>query len=516
MELWNYIQILGQEKQGWLFKKDNIEERLVALKKISELGYPSAIHNLIPFLKDNNKEIQLTTCNVIIQLFKKIKTKNGYYDTLKYCDISTSDIDFYSQTFSQDDCITLYSIATMNSNGYVREKAVKKLADSNNEKAIPFIVYRLADWVTAIRETALKSIEQFKKTGFINALVDNLTIFDWLQSVDRGDLSSIHSGIMNFVLIENKEYVTKHFNTFSDRTRIVIAKQIANSTTVTSEDLKILLSDRHFLVRSFALFHFNKLTQPEIDTLLTDRSARIRIQTLYRLKNKQNFPDLVFPFISDPSASIRHFARYSLKTNISDLATIYNNNLLDGKSIIGSLNGLTETNGRNFVASIIPYLSDAKLKVRKVAFLALKQLDNEKAYTYALQNLDIEHIGMRNVIIDYLANTATTEVLRKAREVYANGTYELKKSMLALFSKVGKWTTIADIMMGTIDNNEHIRQLSKDYLQQWRNKATTYFTQPKPGELERANQLFQFVFEVHQEKKYFNQNPLTGIDFYLR
>ena len=82
MELWNYIQILGQKKQGWLFKKDNIEERLLALTKILEFGYPSSIQNLIPFLKDENKEIQHTTCNVITQLFKKIETKKGYYDTL--------------------------------------------------------------------------------------------------------------------------------------------------------------------------------------------------------------------------------------------------------------------------------------------------------------------------------------------------------------------------------------------------------------------------------------------------
>ncbi|MNL58085.1 hypothetical protein D3C87_1816950 [compost metagenome] len=107
-------------------------------------------------------------------------------------------------------------------------------------------------------------------------------------------------------------------------------------------------------------------------------------------------------------------------------------------------------------------------------------------------------------------------MLQKAREIYAAGPYELKKSMLRLFSKVGKWTTIADIMIGTIDANENIRQLSFDYLQQWRKKATSYFTHPKQGELERANQVYRFVFEVHEEKKYFPKNPLTEIDFYLQ
>jgi HEAT repeat protein len=516
MELWNYLQILGQKKQGWLFKKDNVGERLLALTKILEFGYPSAIQPLIPFLKDKNKEIQHSTCGVITQLLKKIETKKAYYDILKHCDISQSDIEFYGRTFSNEDCITLYSIATLNSNGYIREYAIKQLSDTRSEKAIPFIVYRLADWVQAVRQTALKSMEHFKKVEFINALVENLTIFDWLQQVERTDLNSVHSDIMNFVVIENKNYVIEHFKTFSDRTRIVIAKQIANAVNIELKDLKILLSDKHFLVRNFALTHFDKLTQVEIDHLLTDKSARIRIQTLYNLKNRENFSDIVFPFISDNSASIRDFARYSLKNNVSDFATIYNNNLLNRKNIIGSLSGMAETNGKNFIETLVPFLNDPQTKIRKATFLALKQLDNAKAYNFALQNLDSEYIGMRNIIVDYFSNAATIEVLQQARKIYADGQYEVKKSMLKLFSKVGKWATIADIMIGTIDENESIRQLSLAYLQRWKNKATSYFTKAKQEELESANQLFRYAFEVHEEKKYFNQNPLTGIDFYLR
>ncbi|MFT3902137.1 MAG: HEAT repeat domain-containing protein [Niabella sp.] len=516
MEFWNYIQILGQKKQGWLFKIDNVEERLNALTKILEFGYPSSIQNIIPFLKDGNKEIQQATCNVIIELFKKIETKKGFYDTLKHCDISKSDIDFYSQNFSQQECLTLYSIATLNSSGYVREEAVKRLGETNNEKAIQFIVYRLADWVQAVRQTALKSIENFKKPEFINALVNNLTIFEWLQKVERTDLSSVHSDIMNFVVIKNKSFVIENFKTFSDRTRIVIAKQITNSTSIELDELKILLNDKHFLVRNFALLHFDKLTQNEIDKLLKDKSARIRLQTLYNLKGREDFSKIAYTLLADNSASIRDFTRYTLKNSITDFPQIYNDNLKNRVNIIGSLSGLAETNGKDFVESIVPYLTDTKIKIRKTAFLALKQLDNDKAYDFALQNLDSEYIGIRNIIIEYFSNTATNEVLQKAREIYVNGQYELKKSMLKLFSKVGKWTTIADIMIGTIDENENIRQLSLGYLQQWRNKTTTYFTQPKQGELERANQMFQFAFERHEEKKYFNQNPLTGFDFYLR
>ncbi len=516
MELWNYLQILGQKKQGWLFKKDNFEERIIALNKISELGYPSIIPNLIPYLKDDNKIIQQTTCNIIIQFFNRINTKKNYYESLRHCDISTSDIFYFQQTFTKEQNFTLLSIASLNGNGYVREKAIDKLIETNNEKAIPFIVYRLADWVQAVRQSALMGIEIYKKEEFIDALVENLTIFEWLQKVERTDLSSVYSDIMKFVVEENNQYVIDNFKTFSDKTRIVIAKQISSLDNIKLEVLKVLLDDKHFLVRNFALLHFDKLTQIEIVKLLNDKSSRVRIQVLYNLKDKAEFSEIVYPFLSDNSTSVREFARYSLKNNISDFATIYNDNLINRKNIIGSLSGLGETSGKQFIETLETYLKDIKIKVRKTAFLALKKLDSEKAYDFALQNLDSEFIGIRNVVIEFLSIYSRQEVLQKAKETYSNGSIELKKSMLKLFSKIGKTTTIADIMIGTIDENEDVRQISFNYLQQWRNKATTYFTQPKQEDIERANQIFRFAYELHEEKKYFNQNPLTGIDFYLR
>lgn len=516
MEVWNYIEILRQQKQGFLFKKDNVEERLIALDKILASGYPAIIQSLIPFLKDSNKTIQNATCNAIVQLFKNIETKKGYYNTLKHCDISLSDLDTYEQWFPNDQVTTLWAIASLNGNGYVREKAVAKLSSSNAETAIPFIVYRLADWVPVVRQSALRGIENFKKTECINALLDNLSILEWLQEVERTNLHAVYSDLMHFVVVENKQYVTDNFRTFTDRTRLTLAKHISASENIDLSDLKLLLRDKHFLIRNLALTRFDKLTQTEIDKLLTDKSARVRIQTLYKLTGRKEFPEIIYPFLFDLSASVREFARYSLKNNISDFPKIYNDSLLLKSNIIGSLSGLGETNGKDYSENIEPFLNDRKLKIRKTAFLALKKLDQEKAYHFALQNLDTEYIGIRNLVIEFLSPSATPEVLQKAREIYTNGQYELKKSMLKLFSKIGRWATIGDLMIGTTDENENIRQLSLAYLQRWRTKATSYFTQPKQGELARAHQIFKSAYEIHEENKYFHPNPLTGIDFYLK
>jgi hypothetical protein len=516
MEIWNYIEILRNKKRGWFFQKDNIAEKLIALEKISELGTPTTIHYLIPFLRDNDTEIQNKTCKVITQLFNKIKTKKGYYDTLKHCSISKSDIEFYDQYFDKEEKLTLFTISSLNRNGYVREIALKKLSEIENSKAIPFIVYRLADWVPTIRNTAIKSLENYKKTKYINALIDNVSIFDWLQKVERTDLSSVYTDIINFVVVENKNFVRENFTKFTDKTKLTVAKQISNSNNIEITDLKLLLADKHYLVRSFAIKHFDKLNQSEIDKLLNDKSARIRIQTLYQLNKRNDFYGIIYPFLFDNSATIREFARYSLKSNISDFAKLYNEKLLSKTSIIGSLCGIGETQGRNFTETVEIYLNDEKIKIKKTAFLALKKLDVEKAYNFALDNLDSEFAGIRNVAIDFLSTSVTPELLEKSRKIYQNGQFELKKSILNLFSKIGRWTTIADIIIGTIDDDEKIRLLSLGYLQQWRIRAACLYTEPKQGELERANQIFRFANEIHENQNYFASNPLIGIDFYLR
>ena len=516
MDIWNYIEILGQTRQNWLYKKDNIEERLIALTKILEWGHPSTIQNLIPFLKDRNREIQQTTCNVIIQLFKKIKTKKGYYDALKHCDISKSDIDLYKNTFTQEQFIQLLSIASLNSSGYIREKAVKNLSESNNAKAIQFIVYRLADWVLAVRQSALQGIEKFKETQHINALVDNLSIFRWLQNVERTDLSSVYNGIINFILTENKEYVYKNFSSFPEKARLLLAKQISSSTGITLVEPRLLLGDKSFLIRNFALDHFTKLSKEDINSLLNDKSASVRIQVLYKLKSQRGFTQLIHTFLVDKSASIREFARFSLKSEVADFATLYNNNLYHGEAIYASLCGLGETNGKEFSENIEPFLRDNKLKIKKAAFLALTKLDEQKAYEFALINLNNESSGIRNVAIEFLQKKINVAVLKRARKIYEEGDVGLKRAMLKMFNNIGGWAIIGDIIIGTIDLNENIRKLSFEYLQMWKTKALKLFVPPKKEELDRAKKILNFALEIQEEKNYFRENPLTELDFYLR
>ncbi len=161
-------------------------------------------------------------------------------------------------------------------------------------------------------------------------------------------------------------------------------------------------------------------------------------------------------------------------------------------------------------------LNDKKVRVKKTAFLALCKLDEETAYDFAFANLDSPYLGLRNVIIEFLSRIPRQEVLTKAQSIYEKGNYDLKKSMLKFFNKVGGWAAIPDLMIGTIDENENIRQLAFGYLKIWRVRAVRLFSTPKQVEIERARQIFNFVNETHEDKQYFKTNPIDGLDFYFK
>ncbi len=515
MEIWQYIEVLKQPRRSWLFYKNYKEEKLNALMGIANEGHPGLICALTRFIKDENKEIREETCKTIICLFKKIDSKKGYYDTLKHCEILKTDIDYYEANFPIEQYVELLAIGSLNGNGYVREKAIEKLSQIENPRAIQFLIYRLADWVFPVRQAALKGIENYKSIKYIDNLIEYLPMLEWLQEVERVDLTGAYKSIIEFIVLKNRNYVIANFKKYPDKLRLLLAKHISSSLTGYNAELTLFISDKHFLIRNLAIDHFSKLKQSDIDHLLNDKSAKVRLQILYCLKNQGDFKTTIQKYLADNSASIRYLARFTLQQSKINFADYYNQNLQNDKQVAGSLMGIAEVEAKQYSGTVKIYLHDNRTKIKKVAFLALRELDKENAYEYALLNLNTSFVGLRNAIIDFLSHVPTQEVLMEARKIYKTENYELRKSMLKLFNKIGGWIGISDLLIATIDENENIRQMALRYLQIWKTKAVRLFTIPKKEEIEKVKLVFNFVHATHENKKYFKPNPLDGLDFYF-
>lgn len=223
------IQILS-ERPKWFFQKDNIGDKLQCFDTIQKVGTPSTIYSLIQFLKSDNFLLQTKAAETILFLFGKLKSLNEYADTLKHLPIEKSDLDFYRVDFDEKTYLQLLGIASLNSSGYVREKAVKELARLKNADGLKFILLRLGDWVAAVRKAATDGTLSFLENCHIDDLLIQLPTIDWLLKVERVDLSEVHDRIIQFILNQNfSEELYNKIKRLDDKTRFRFYKTLLSN-----------------------------------------------------------------------------------------------------------------------------------------------------------------------------------------------------------------------------------------------------------------------------------------------
>ena len=515
MEVWQCLEVLRKSEKNRLFRKQkNLDEKLVALDQFSKIGYPSLINNLIPLIRSKNEEIRKATMRTVEILFGKLEGKNNYYDSLKHSSINKNDISYFKSKFDVDKFSLMMKIASLNRNGRIREKALKELGELKVEGVLPFVIFRLADWVPTVRRIAKEVLRKFIISEFHLELLNNLLLLDWLRKVERTNLQDIYNEIIDFLIVEKREDTFNVFYSIQDKERRMLAKELCN-VIQSSKEVNKLLEDKHFLIRALALDHFEILTEKQKEKLLNDKSARVRQGALNRIKTEDNFEELLENYLADRSGSIRQFSRYYLKGKGINFKAFYVNNLIREKQLIGSLLGLLEIEAKDCEDLIEPYLKNDNIRIVKTAFYVLSNMKTNVAYVFAKANLFTDKVGLRNQIIVYFGKNRSQKILEIARDHYQQAGEEMKLSILKLFSQDGGYSVLADLLIGTIDDSRLIRNQSNIYVQKWKNEAIRAFHIPKEDEKERVLEVFNLVKNVYNNKQFLNSDPTIGLEFYL-
>jgi HEAT repeat protein len=304
-----------QKKTGW-FAKDDLKAKLECLETFRLKGTPSDIHGILPFLRDDNEAISLRTAEVIASLSDKIKSLNQLYDSLKYLSISISDVDFYIARFRTDLAIKLLGIASLNHNGYVRQKTVEALGQIDEPTVIRYLIVRLGDWVSNVRGAATSAIKNFFIDKYRESFITELLSIELFKQISRVDLSPQYELIIDYLL---KKRLTKdYYNSLkvvTDKARLLYVKKYIERHGIDKELISIMVSDQNFLIRSQVLQyarHLDRAEQSElILRLLNDNSSQVRLSSLYYIKAEaSSYYEVILNLASDLSASVRDLARY--------------------------------------------------------------------------------------------------------------------------------------------------------------------------------------------------------------
>lgn len=515
------VEIL-RDRPKWFFQRDNLAQKIECLDQFKVAGTPSNISFLVEFLKNDNETVRTKAAEAIIHLYQQLKSQNELYESLKYVGIEKADINFYKPTFSPDIYLHLLSIASMNKSGYVREKAIKELAASQNPNAIKFILLRLGDWVIAVREAAQKAIRAFFSDSFIDEFLKQLPLIDWLLQVQRTDLANIHTEIIEFVF--SHELTTDFYKTlrcFDDKTRLIYFRNFLKAKAASTEVVDIIANDRNYLVRAELIKHIQHLETARqrslISKFLNDRSARVRVNALYQTKNfPSEYDSIIFEMTSDESASVRELTRYLLKNKSFNFADIYRQRLPQNQKLVGSILGLSEVGTKGDLTTFEQHIQSPTSKIKLACLIAIHRIDSSISKKYSLKFLTHPIRRVRNKSVEILSFTCDSEVLEKARAIYKQGDYEQKKTILKLFNQVGGWNIVGDLIIALTDSNENIQNLAWMFLQKWREKATSLFTTPPQTEIKRANEIYRQLDKTKTKLTYYREKLWSELPFYLR
>ena len=514
----NLYSILYKE-EGWLNKRTVLRNKLEAIQKLGFYGDAQSIHVLVRFLNHSSSEHRSAAIKSIGYLFKKLDTKKAYESSLRHCNITKSDIRQYLKNYSQDEIIYPLAIASLNSSGYIREEALRKIHDLKlSSSLLPFVIYRLGDWVPEVRNAAKVNYLKVLTNENWEIIIEQLDLIFWLKTVQRVNLSKSYNQIIDYLIKGNESKTLSKFSELKEKNRFELAKAILEQESISQDAIQILLKDKSYLVRSKLAenIKFIEDPQPIIKILERDKSSTVRQKCLEsRINIESEFQKIDFTkLLNDKSATIRNLARFHLKDSNIDFLEHYLNNLADSEYIEASIYAIGEVGNKANVNQLKTYLETNNTKLKKAAIRSILKLDNSAIRNELVKELDSNTATIRRIAIEQLSSSPSEDVLEKCSFIYAKGDSNLKLSMLSFFGLNSSHKTLPDLLEAVSEKDEIISNAAWSHLTNWQKKSISNYSTPSKVDKEKARITYErtkFNNELpYKKKKLWDELPYFG------
>ena len=510
-----------KEKPAWFIQKEDIAKKLQCLETIQQLGTTITIYEIYSFLHSNNVLIQTKTAETIVHLFGRLRSLNAYNEAPKHLQVKLRDIDLFLSDFEEEISVKLLSMASLNSSGYVREKAVVAMGRLKNKAGLKFILLRLGDWVPEVRNAATAAIDSFLEPRYLDVWLQELPTIDWLLKVQRVDLSDIHHLINAFILDGVDEPGFQHrINALNESSRHRFYKLYIATKPLTPELVGLLSRDGNFLVRHLLLRQlpvFDTATQEKlIGLFLRDHAARLRLEALYASKKfAPAFNERIHGLLSDENASVRELSRGLLKMESPEAASLYRQRITGREMLAGSLAGLAETGNAADLPTFETHLQHSNRMMVLACLAAIQRFDEPRAKQRALELLTHASRRVRELAKDILARRCDRETLLRIRQRYATADPALRKTILPLYQQIGGWPVAGDFLLALRDEDNSIQELGWRHIESWRQKSTRLFTAIPEAEKERAATIFHSLDRTRLQMGIWREKLLADVSFIL-
>lgn len=502
----------------YIFEKSNLEppnSYRPDFESMSELGQ---ISKIFEYIFNANPEISQDCGKTIHRLLNSqtaFKNKSLYH-SLRYVFLKKKDLHkFYKfETGVQN---SLFCVASMNSDGYVREEALKFLNKSASENTFPFILFRLSDWVPGIRKIAERGIRhqiQQKKPEY---LIRHHKILDWLLKVERSDLQQIHHEIIEFIFSkENIPQITQNIEKYGEGDRYFIIRNLIARNKLDSKFFEKILVDKNYLIRLLAIRNIDLIERPEIiKRLLSDKSQKIRHYAINKIPETQltQFNKALSKLLFDNSAQIRATARsLFLKITGQNFPKKYRVEVANNPKP-GSIVGLSEVGESSDLDTLIELLTSDSPKHRAASLYAISNLDFPQAKEQAFALLKDSSNTVKKMCSHIITREKSSKDLIILRSMYEEGTHDTKLIVLRIISVYGGWDIAGDFLKGILASDKRINQAAFALLDAWFTYSIRLGTKQKESDRNYVMEIYKNLNIEELELPYNIEEVINRIPF---
>ena len=502
-----------------LYEPASFWERLSQSRKaaatITEIGNsaePATIIDILPFVLADRKEVAIAAAAAVRKLIESAsptdllgldrlsRERSPYVGNyrLDWYRLLPQDLNRL-QTFGEASG-ALLGMASFHHSGYVREEAVKRLNRITTGIEIPFLLIRLDDWVSIVRDAAQKAINSRLNPAYCGSFITNLALIARLEATAKAHSETIIKGIKE--LLQSAECQSGLTEALSSNDRFIrrasFRLAINSKGRNLSEVLRQALKDNDAVIRLWAAQSVSVAFEgAALDQMLTlmklDRFMPVRREALricVRRRPDQTCGELRSALL-DRHASIREEARYHLpRFDSLDVALFYRQSLsaADERNLSSAISGLGETGVAEDGDLLIPYASHDAAKIRRATIRALTRLNSLARLDVLIQALMDQFPSVSREALKGLTDKATLIGKGRLLEIFSSSSYgHVKRNALSLLEKIGKWDSIYLLVKSTSESDQSVASRVLIAIDRWLWRFNRTFPVPTPDQLTKLS-----------------------------
>lgn len=366
--------------------------------------------------------------------------------------------------------------------GHMRQRAVLTPLMGSDQRLLPVLVIRSADWVKQVRVDArrvlFEALYAADGDGLIRAAGVAMEMRDW----SRGDfavaavseaLRTGTGGALDAARASDDIQVRRLAY------RLWLESGHANSDAV----MQAALSERDNICQSLVAEAAVRAAvrdgrRDTLDRLLAARFARVRVEALAGLV-RIGQPGAAEDFLADPSAMTRATAQWAMRRAGRDAADRYRMMLASGDDsrLRGVVAGLGECGTADDAESLVGFLRHDRPRVRAEAVRAVRRLGGRLGAVVDLLT-DQAPVVVRAIVDAVLGEPGLVATERLWELLAADHPDHVRRAAFRLLITRDTWTRIEADLRLVGDPAEQLRAHARMNLTSWLESATAYQMPP--------------------------------------